>query len=134
MTLRISLRDGEKMIVNGAVMRASGRVELMIENHVALLRGREVMRAEEANTPARRLYFTCMMAYIDEKGRSEHQHRVVTLLGDLMGVFRTDEARMACLEFARLAALGDYYRALGICRQLMAYEATVFDRMAGETA
>ena len=79
MTLRISLRDGEKMIVNGAVMRASGRVELMIENHVALLRGREVMKAEEANTPARRLYFTCMLAYIDEPGRAEHQQGVVSL-------------------------------------------------------
>ncbi len=134
MTLRISLRDGEKMIVNGAVMRASGRVELMIENHVALLRGREVMQVEEANTPARRLYFTCMMAYIDESGRSDHQQGVVGLLGDLMGVFRTDEARMACLEFARLAALGDYYRALGVCRQLMTYEAAAFDRLAGEAA
>ena len=134
MTLRISLRDGEKMIVNGAVMRASGRVELMIENHVALLRGREVMQAEEANTPARRLYFTCMLAYIDEPGRAEHQQSVVSLLGDLMGVFRTDEARMACLEFARLAALGDYYRALGICRQQMTYEAAAFDRLSGEAA
>jgi len=51
-----------------------------------------------------------------------------------MGVFRTDEARMACLEFARLAALGDYYRALGICRQLMTYEAAAFDRLSGEAA
>ena len=56
------------------------------------------------------------------------------VLGDLMGVFRTDEARMACLEFARLAALGDYYRALGVCRQLMTYEAAAFDRLSGEAA
>ena len=84
MSLRISLRDGEKMIVNGAVLRAVGRTDLVIENQAALLRGREIMAPDEATTPARRLYCATMMAYIEHGDLAAHQDRIVTLLGDLM--------------------------------------------------
>jgi flagellar protein FlbT len=134
MTLRISLRDGEKMIVNGAVLRSSGRTELFVENRVAILRGREVMSPEDANTPARRLYLACMMAYVDEPGRTAHQDTVVRMLSDLLGAFESDAARKACLEFAQHAALGDYYRALATCRTLMELEAEALGRLNVEVA
>lgn len=134
MSLRISLRDGEKMIVNGAVLCATGRTELVVENRVAILRGREVMSPAEATTPARRLYLACMMAYIDEAGRPAHQDSVVALIGDLVGAFDTIAARGACVEFARLAALGDYYRALGVCRTLIEYEEVALGRLTGQAA
>ena len=69
--LRISLRDGEALIVNGALLRASGRTELVVENQVSLLRGREIMAEEEADTPAKQLYFACMMAYINEDSEAQ---------------------------------------------------------------
>lgn len=134
MTLRITLRDGEKLIVNGAVLCASGRVELTVENQAALLRGREIMTPGEATTPARRLYLACMMAYIDDPARGVHQDRVVALLGDLLDAFETTTARLLCLEFAHLVAIGEYYRALGICRQLIDYETAAFDRLTGRAA
>ena len=49
MTLRISLRDGEKMVVNGAVLRSVGRTDLAIDSKASILRGREVMAPEEAD-------------------------------------------------------------------------------------
>ena len=134
MTLRISLRDGEKMIVNGAVMRASGRVELMIENHVALLRGREVMQVEEANTPARRLYFTCMMAYIDPDGLDRHRDTLLALISDLLNAFEWMEAKAICAAFAEKIARMDYYAALTDCRWLIAYEAEAMARLPGAAA
>lgn len=134
MSLRISLRDGEKMIINGAVLQARGRTEFVVENQVAILRGREVMSPVDATTPARRLYLACMMAYVDEGARAEHQDRIVALLGDLLGAFETIEARTACLDFAQFVARGDYYRGLGVCRTMMAHEAAVFARLTGEAA
>ena len=41
--LRLNLRDGERVVVNGAVLRARGRTDLMLENGAAVLRGRDVM-------------------------------------------------------------------------------------------
>lgn len=134
MTLRISLKDGEQMIVNGAVLRASGRVELEVENRVAILRGREIMSLNDANTPARRLYLACMLSYIDEPGRTIHHDTVVALLGDLLGVLEAPRARSVCLDFAQNIAVGDYYRALGDCRALIDYEAAALARGEKEIA
>ena len=123
MTLRISLRDGEKMIVNGAVIRSVGRTEICLENRAAIMRGREVMSPDDATTPARKLYFACMMAYIDPDGLVAHQETIVALLRDLMAIAESDEARVACVSFARKVAEARFYRALADCRGLIGYEA-----------
>ena len=129
MTLRITLKDGEKMIVNGAVMRSVGRTELVVENQVALMRGREVMAPEEAVTPARRLYFACMLAYIGgEDTRATQQEQIVVLLRDLMAALENQEARAICTRIADRLAADDYYRALVECRALIAYEAEALAR------
>jgi flagellar biosynthesis repressor protein FlbT len=134
MTLRISLRDGEQMIVNGAVLRSIGRTDLGVENSVALLRGREIMSPDEATTPTRRLYYTCMLAYIDPDGAAGHHDAIVECLGELVGALESLTAKAACASFARHVAIGDYYRALADCRSLMSYEAEIFDRATQHAA
>lgn len=129
MTLRITLRDGEQMVVNGAVLRARGRSELVIENHVAILRGREVMTPAEATTPARRLYLACMMAYIDPANRDAHHGVVVDMLGDLVAAFETPSAKAVCIAFAQAIAVGEHYRALVACRKLIDHETTALGRV-----
>ncbi|MET0309655.1 MAG: flagellar biosynthesis repressor FlbT [Sphingomonas sp.] len=125
--LRITLRDGEKAIVNGAVLRAVGRTQIAVENQVSILRGREVMRPEEANTTARQLYFSAMLAYIDPAGRDAHQDVVVGLLGLLVATLPSQEAKAACIRFAHDIAQGDYYKALAAARELIAFEAAAAD-------
>jgi flagellar biosynthesis repressor protein FlbT len=120
--LRITLRDGEKAIVNGAVIRAVGRTQLAVENQVSILRGREVMQPEEATTPARQLYFAAMLAYIDPANRAQHQDNVVSLVGTLVAALPTAAAREACLRFAHDIAVGDYYKALTSAREIIAFE------------
>ena len=120
--LRITLRDGEKAIVNGAVLRAVGRTQIAVENMVSILRGREVMRPEEATTPARQLYFATMLAYIDPAGRDAHQDAVVQLLSLLIASLGTAEARELCIRFANDLAQGEYYKALSVARELIALD------------
>jgi flagellar protein FlbT len=120
--LRITLRDGEKAIVNGAVLRAVGRTQIAVENQVSILRGREVMQPEEATTPARQLYFAAMLAYIDPANRTQHQDNVVALVGTLVAALPAPKAREACIRFAHDIALGDYYKALSSAREIIAFE------------
>lgn len=129
MTLRISLRDGEKVIVNGAVLRSTGRTDLCVENSASVLRGRDVMTSEEATTPARRLYFVCMLAYIGEGDVAALQGQIVDIVGELIRAFEAPEARAACVSFAQKVAMGQYYRALGDCRWLITYEKQALDRL-----
>jgi flagellar biosynthesis repressor protein FlbT len=120
--LRITLRDGEKAIVNGAVLRAVGRTQIAFENQVSILRGSEVMQPEEATTPARQLYFATMLAYIDPANRTSHQDDIVALIGGLVASMKDADARTACIAFANEVAHGDYYRGLGTARELIAFE------------
>jgi flagellar protein FlbT len=132
--LRISLRDGERIIINGSVVRAVGRASLCVENDSAILRGRDVMRPEEADTPAKRLYFACMLAYIDPEDVARHQHSVAALAGELSGVLVQPEARAACLSVVRHSSDGAFYKALVACRRLVAYEAEALARPSLATA
>lgn len=128
--LRITLRDGEKAIVNGAVLRAVGRTQIAVENQVSILRGREVMQPEEATTPARQLYFAAMLAYIDPANRDQHQDTVVALIGNLVATLTAPEARTACIAFAHDMAQGDYYKALSAARELIGFENVVTEAQA----
>lgn len=130
MTLRISLRDGEKVIVNGAVLRAVGRTDLCVENNAAVMRGRDVMSPEEANSPARRLYFACMMAYIDGGDLVRHQNAIIDLVQELMEALESPDAKAVCISFAQKAATSQFYRALADCRWLINYEAEALARLA----
>jgi flagellar biosynthesis repressor protein FlbT len=129
MPLRLALRHGEKIIVNGAVLSAAGRCEIVVENSATILRGREVMSPHEADTPARRLYFACMLAYIDGAGAAKHGEDIVALLGELIDAFASSEAKTLCVRFAQKVASGDYYKALVDCRKLIDYEGQALGRV-----
>ncbi len=122
MSLRISLRDGEKVVVNGAVLRSVGRTNLSIESKAAILRGRDLMEPQQATSPATRLYHACICAYVDPEGAAGHQDRILTALTEVMATLHMPVAKAAAASFARLVAMSDYYRALVECRSLIAME------------
>jgi flagellar protein FlbT len=123
MTLRISLRNREPVIVNGAVLRAVGRTDLVLENAATILRGRDVMKPQDADSPAKQLYFACMMAYIDPANLIRHQQTLLERLEGLMSALQSPEAKSACVRFAEHVGVGQFYQALAECRWLIRYEA-----------
>jgi len=131
--LRISLRDGEKIVVNGAVLKAVGRTDLIVENQVSILRGREVMKPEEATTPARQLYFHTIMAYVDPAGSEGHQDQIVEALEKVMVLLPSQEAAALCLSFGKRIAQSQFYQALSDCRKLMQLENEILEGV-GATA
>lgn len=61
----IHLKRGEKLYVNGAVLRVDRRTSLEFLNDVSFLLENHVMQAEDANTPLRQLYFIAQSMLID---------------------------------------------------------------------
>src|SRR6476620_5897704 len=57
----ISLRAGERIYVNGAVLRADRKVTLELINDVAFLLENQVMQVADATTPMRQLYFVVQL-------------------------------------------------------------------------
>ncbi len=132
--LKISLRSGERIIINGSVVQSVGRSMLCVENESAILRGRDVMRPEEADTPAKRLYFACMLAYIDPEDVDRHRHSVAELAGELSAVLIQQRARAICLKIVDLCSAGNFYKALVECRMLILYEGEAMARAASAAA
>lgn len=130
MGLRIALRNGEKVVVNGAVLRSIGRTELHVEGTAAILRGKDIMRPDEASSPARQLYFHTMMAYIDPAGIEGHQKAIIDALQTVTAVLGGAEASAAAMRYAAHAAGLCHYQALAECRTLVALEQAALSSVA----
>jgi flagellar biosynthesis repressor protein FlbT len=61
----ISLKAGEKIFVNGAVLRVDRKVSLEFLNDVTFLLEAHVMQPEQTRTPLRQLYFIIQSMLID---------------------------------------------------------------------
>ena len=55
--MRITLRAGERLFLNGAVIRADRKVGIELMNDAVFLLEAHVMRPEKATSPLRQLYF-----------------------------------------------------------------------------
>jgi flagellar protein FlbT len=63
--MRISLRSGEKIYINGAVLRVDRKVSLELLNDATFLLEAHVMRPEDATTPLKQLYFIVQLMLMD---------------------------------------------------------------------
>lgn len=61
----IHLKRGEKLYVNGAVLRVDRRTSLEFLNDVTFLLENHVMQAEDATTPVKQLYFIVQTMLMD---------------------------------------------------------------------
>src|ERR1700709_2091594 len=80
------------------------------------------MQAEQANTPARRIYFPVMMMYLDEAGAERYYDEFVRRLTEFMNVIGNPVVLPECVEISRSCMEREYYKALRRCRKLMDYE------------
>lgn len=123
MPLKLSLRPGERFVVNGAVVQnGDRRGTLVLQNKASVLREKDIMQPEDANTPARRVYFPIMLMYLDDAGRDKAYEEFATRLAEFMGAVRDAGILAECVGVSKEVMAGEYYRALMRCRKLMAYE------------
>src|SRR6201991_5063873 len=123
MPLKLSLKPGERFVLNGAVL-ANGdkRTSLVIQNRACVLREKDIMQPEEANTPARRIYLAIMMMYLEGEASEEPYNEFALRMTEFMGAIQNPPVLAACVEISRDVAQGAYYKALISCRKLFDYE------------
>ena len=63
--MQIHLKKGEKIYINGAVIKADHRCSLELLNNATFLLENHVMQAEKAETPVRQIYFVVQTMLID---------------------------------------------------------------------
>jgi flagellar protein FlbT len=123
MPLKLSLKPGEKFVLNGAVVQnGDRRGTLILQNKASVLREKDILQQEEANTPARRVYFPIMMMYLDEGDASEYYEEFALRMNEFMSVIRNPEILADCVSISRNVLSREYYKALMGCRKLIDYE------------
>lgn len=128
-TLVLELRKDEVMIVNGAPIRFRTKSRIELTAKARFLFGKQIMRPEQADSPARRIYFALQSAYI---GNEEERPRGLCTARVLIEDFKaatTSAVARDMLDRAMEAAEGDdCYRALRLARRIIQHEDSVLGR------
>lgn len=120
-SLRVRFHDGERFIVNGAVIGIEDEA-LVVHKHDTLLKGEDVILPEQADSPARRIYFGVMMMILDPRNHEAHYGQLVDdLAAMLQATSLADVADTLHIIFT-LAQRGHYERALESARALVKFE------------
>ena len=121
MALKITLRPGEKMIIGGAVVTNGGaKCDLFIENEVPMLRGKNIMTQEDADSPCRRIYFAVQLMYIDTKNLTLYHDQYWRLVRELMDAAPSLVGIIDAISEEIVS--NRYYQALKLARKLILYE------------
>jgi flagellar protein FlbT len=127
--LVLELRQGEMMIINGAPIRFRTKSRIELTAKARFLFGKQIMAPDEANSPARRIYFALQSAYI---GSDEERANGLIAARELIAVFKqATTSALACdiLDRALTAAItDDCYQALKLARRIIRHEDAILGR------
>ena len=74
MALKVELKPGERVIIGDCVItNHDQRTRLLIEGSAPILREKDIMTPERANSPARRIYLAVQMMYTSRDPRAHHE-------------------------------------------------------------
>ncbi|WP_082513230.1 flagellar biosynthesis repressor FlbT [Methylobacterium sp. Leaf125] len=123
--MRLSLRAGERVYVNGAVLRVDRKVSLELLNDATFLLETHVLQAEAATTPLRQLYFAVQALVIDPANADPARELCRSLQAGLLAVVADPEIREGVLGAGQLVEAGRLIEALKLIRGLYAAEAAL---------
>jgi len=128
MSLKITLKPKERLIIGGAVVvNSNGKCDLIIENNVPILRGKDIISLKEADSPCKKIYFIIQLMYVDEKNMADHHKTYWELVRD---VTEAAPSRKPLLqEISENVLQNRYYQALKLTRKLVEYEQEVINQV-----
>lgn len=123
MPLKLSLKPGEKFVLNGAVVQNGDRRSvLVLQNKASVLREKDIMQTDEVTTPARRIYFPVMMMYLEDTSADKYYDEFIRRMTEFMAVIANPGILADCVNISRHCMVREYYKALMLCRRLIEYE------------
>ena len=130
--LVLELRQGDMMVVNGAAIRFRTKTRIELTAHARFLFGRQIMAPQDADTPARRIYYALQTAYIGEPEERASGMREAQLRAQEFKAATTSKMAVALLDQAMASAeSGKCYQALRLVRRVVQHEDAVLGRNRG---
>jgi flagellar protein FlbT len=128
MALKVELKPGERIILgNCIVTNDNQRTRLFIEGDAPILREKDILTPETADTPARRIYLAVQLMYLS-KDVPKFQDQYFELVGDFV---RAAPSSLAMVDAVNNAILTNaLYKALREAKNLIAFEQELMDHAA----
>ena len=124
-SIRLSLRAGERIYINGAVVRPDRKVTLELLNDVAFLLEAHVLQAEDATTPLRQLYFVVQTILMDPVNAERARSLFRDLYASTIASFSNEAVIAGLRVIAAHVAADRTFDALRAIRGLYALEAEI---------
>jgi flagellar biosynthesis repressor protein FlbT len=120
MALKVELKPGEKLLVGNCIITNSDqRTRLFIEGRAPILREKDILTAETANTPAKRIYLAVQLMYIEDDIATT-QAQYFALVNDFLGAVPSSGEIVNQINNEILT--GQLYKALKAAHRLIEYE------------
>ncbi len=127
MSLRISLKPHERMILGGVVIHnGPNKADFVVENKVPVLRQKNILSSGEADTPAKRIYFVIQLMYVDSGNIVAHHKLYWELVRDFISAAPSS---LNIIDQVNECIVQDrYYDALKLARNLINFEQEISER------
>ena len=133
MPLKLKLGANERLVVNGAVLvNGVYRTTLLVKNFAHIMREKDVLQEEDANTPTKRLYFLVQAMLMQPPPPDLLIETYRSVLEQLQDVYIKQDNISLLKDVDILVNAGDYYKALAKLHPLIAYEAKLLNVDAHE--
>ena len=120
MALKVELKPGERIILGQCVVTNDAqRTHLLIDGNVPILREKDIMTAERADTPAKRIYLAVQLMYTSREPQRHHD-TYFSLMRDIVQAAPSTWTLIQSINNHILT--GEMYKALKEARKLIAYE------------
>jgi flagellar protein FlbT len=133
MALKVELKPHERIIIGSCVItNTDQRARLLIEGEkIPILREKDILTPETADTPAKLIYLAVQLMYISPEPDANHG-TYFNLLRDLV---TSAPSMWPIIEGININILsGDLYQALKEARKLVAYEKKLLDHARAKQA
>lgn len=121
MALKLILKPSEKVIINQAVIvNGSHKSEIILQNKANVLRERDILTEEQANSPAKRVYFTVQMMYIFPENKNDHVDKFNVFSKQFLDAVPSSYDYIK--DITEKVEKDDIYGALKKCHALVGYE------------
>jgi flagellar protein FlbT len=131
MGLKVELKPGERFILGDCIVtNGDQRTRLLIEGHAPILREKDIMTLEQADTPAKRIYFVVQLMYTSRDPIAHHE-TYFTLMRELVQAVPSTWPHIEAISNHIMA--GEMYKAVKRANTLIVYEKRLLDNAAGTT-
>lgn len=120
--MNITLRAGERIYINGAVLRTDRKATIELLNDATFLLETHVMQASDATTPLRQIYFVIQVMLMDPSAAKATTQLARGLIDKANDAFETPEIKAGLRAITDMIARSRYFEAMKALRGMYALE------------